>query len=166
MRPLCGTASRLPSGEAGRLTVRYLRRTSSARAREDGLDHSFEIGVDLGIPEPADAEAHRREYGVAPSVAHGASVPAVLAAIELDHDPLLEACEVDHEGTDGNLPSEMQVRGAKQPELTPQLPLLRGRARAKVARHGERNGSRWPPSRPRDLPHHLHEHSSRLAARC
>ena len=82
--------------------------TNAARyGSKDRLDDILKIVIDLGVPEPQDPEAARGELAVADSVAAGMIVSAVLATIELDGDPVLQAGEVGDEGTDRDLAADV-----------------------------------------------------------
>jgi hypothetical protein len=84
-------------------------RTVGVDSREDIGQHAIEVGQNLVVPEAQDDVAHRFEYGCAVGIAGSRLRQAMLAAIEFNHDVMLETGEVDNEAPDRHLPLELQL---------------------------------------------------------
>jgi hypothetical protein len=75
---------------------------------------------DVVVPEAADAEALRRQPGIAFRVI---GIFGMLATIGLDDQPLGRTDEIDDVASDLNLPTELETAKATVPKQVPKLPL-------------------------------------------
>jgi hypothetical protein len=88
------------------------------RDPEDHLAHIVDVPQNLVVPEPQNPKAASRKLRV-PNVI--ATVLGMLAAVHLHDEAGLEADEIDDEGADRRLPSELQPVEAAAAQLVPQL---------------------------------------------
>src|SRR5207245_1121732 len=74
------------------------------QSRPDALDYSLRLLENIGIPEAQHPEAVSNQSRCAPLVAF--DLFGVLAAVDLNHEPSLQAGEIDEVRTDWKLTAE------------------------------------------------------------
>jgi hypothetical protein len=62
----------------------------------DRLKNAVQVAIHVAVPEAQDSKSAIREANVALSVACGVDVFVMLAAIDLDHQAVLHADEIDN----------------------------------------------------------------------
>ena len=84
----------------------------------DAFQNSVRFLENIRIPEPEHSEALRDEPPCAPLVLF--DCPGVLASVDLDHQPSLEAGEINDVGTHRNLTTETVAFDLRPTESPPQ----------------------------------------------
>ena len=77
--------------------------------RKDRLDHAVEVIVDVVIPEAKRQETEPSKMCVAARVMREASIFAMLAAVDIDDEPRLEADEVENVAFQRRLSPEVKA---------------------------------------------------------
>jgi hypothetical protein len=95
-----------------------VRGRCSGLSGKDCIPNPFDILQDFIVPETEDTVAVLRE----PSIAHGiAAVFGMLAAIDLDHQPLLSTNKIDDTRPDRLLTHEFESSKRSSTKVTPKL---------------------------------------------
>ena len=106
---------------------------ASLQFRENRLDDTFEIAVDVGIPKSQHLETIRLQNGVTLPVASHPRLEGMLRPIDLDDETMREADEIQNVPVQRNLPAEMISVLSLRPEMDPKLHLLRRHLLAEFA---------------------------------
>jgi hypothetical protein len=109
-----------------------------------------QISVRVAIPESQYAKPITHDVPVAHSISRGVIVEIVLAAIDFDDQPLLQANEIDNEAVARRLAAEMKAALAPGAQMNPQFDFLPGHCLAQVASdlvgHDDPTRPAWRPA--------------------
>jgi hypothetical protein len=94
-------AGRRPAGW-GRLT----------QCSVDNFKNAFEVLIDFAVPKTQYAETRVAEMTITKTVAPGVVVQIVLTSIDLDNEPMLQACEVHDVAAFRSLTTKMKATAA------------------------------------------------------
>ena len=87
------------------------------------IHHSIKIVPHLSGPETQHPKTVARKHTVAHEVMLGLPVVSVLESIDLDHDPPVNADEVEEVAAEGRLPPHMEPTGAQPLQPAPECDL-------------------------------------------
>ena len=85
------------------------------------MQYGIEMSQDITIPKPDDAEAQRFEFGGAAAIA--LDLLRMLAAVEFDHEPPVDAAEVDDERSERLLAAKLESSKLAVAQLRPKQAL-------------------------------------------
>jgi hypothetical protein len=101
----------------------------------NGQNHAIEVRVDVGVPKSQSTEASTQQDRVPHRVMVDlARIVCMLATIQLNDEPLLEADEIEIESKERRLPTEVKAFGSEQAQLQPKLRFLFRQGFAKFTR--------------------------------
>ena len=94
-----------------------------SRRMADGIDHTFEIGQDIGVPKADNAIALPQQLLRTLTILHRVGIPVVLPAIKL-HDQLATmASKIGDVSGERNLPAEVAPFLFHHAQFLPELSL-------------------------------------------
>ena len=92
---------------------------------ENGVNHPFQVDVDVAVPEAKDPEALAGENSVSHPIMLGLRPVGMSRAVDLDHYATGKAYEIEIVAAEGRLPPEVKSLPAQRPEAEPEPSLLR-----------------------------------------
>ena len=104
---------------AGEGAARRRRAAGEGNSGKNALKHAFAILRHIAVPEPKHTPALGSEEGIAPAVA---CAFRVLAAVELDHEPVLDRGEVGDVRTDRHLSPKLHAVKSSVAQQIPHRP--------------------------------------------
>ena len=114
----------------------------------DERQHTFQIAIDLIVPETQYAEAFIGQTCIPLRIAPGVDVEIMLAPIDLDDQSVLETDEIHDVSFSWSLPTKVESLFFPGAQMNPQFDLLRGHSLAQAARDLVGHDS---PTRPTSL---------------